>query len=103
MQEPTVELSGLDLELFARQLIDDADAYSGAANTIAQLRSQIPLNLLPAEVPDAGKEGMHHHLGPLFGEEAFTLRDRVAGLPLAHAHFIRAAVRSSRCQNNTLA
>jgi len=38
MQEATIELSRLDLELFARQLIDDADAHSGAANTIAQLR-----------------------------------------------------------------
>jgi hypothetical protein len=39
MQEPTIELSRLDLELFARQLIHDADAQFGAANTIAQLRS----------------------------------------------------------------
>ena len=35
MQEATIELSRLDFELFARQLIHDADAQS---NTIAQLR-----------------------------------------------------------------
>jgi hypothetical protein len=42
MQEATIELSRLDLELFARQLIQDADAQFGAAfvNLLHQIYEQ---------------------------------------------------------------
>jgi hypothetical protein len=46
MQEPAFVLSRLYRVLLARHLVDDVDAYSGRADTIAQFRGQVPLDLL---------------------------------------------------------
>src|SRR5262245_65760265 len=46
MQEPAFVLSRLYRILLACHLVDDIDPHSGRADTIAQFRRQIPLDLL---------------------------------------------------------
>ncbi len=103
MQEPTIELSRLDLELFARQLIDDADAHSGAPHTIAQLRGQIPLDLLAAQCTNAFEERRDANLRPAFGEQHTPGANPVAGDYLVHGHLVGALITAGRGHDEPLA
>ncbi len=47
MEQSSFELPRLDLELFARKLVDHRYTNLSSTDPVAQLRGQIPLDLLP--------------------------------------------------------
>ena len=57
MQQSALKLSRLHFILLARQLIDHRDPRLRVADPVPQLGGQVPLDLLPAQGPDALEQG----------------------------------------------
>ena len=62
------------------------------ANAIAQLGSEIPLDLVSAEVLDAGQDALDQNLRAHFGEKRRAMRDAIAGVALAQVHLKSASI-----------
>src|SRR5450759_3204812 len=88
MQQPAFELPGLDLERSPRGSIDHTDRHARKADSIAQLRSEIPLDLLAAEILDARQDALDQHIGAWLREKRCPVGDAIARVPLAQFHLI---------------
>src|SRR5438046_10080770 len=77
VQQSTLELPRLDLEFGPRSAIDAAYRYAGMTDAVAELRREVRLNLLTAEILDPRPDASNPNLGTRRGD---ALR------PLAHAH-----------------
>src|SRR5207244_11330832 len=98
VQEPSLVLPRLDLELRARCSIDDAHRHAGMTDAVAQLRGKIPLDLLATEVLDARQDAFDQDLGAWLGEKSRPLRDPVARVSFAKMHLPGAPVVARRSQ-----
>ncbi len=103
VQEPTLELPRLDLELGSRGPVDDADRYARVTDPVAQLRGEVPLDLLAAEVLDARQDAADQHLGSRLGKERRTRGDAIARVALAKVHLPGASVVARRSQQKIFA
>ena len=73
VQQSPLELPRLDLEFGPRGAIDDADRDAGMTDAIAQLRGEVPLDLLAAEVLDARQDASDQNLRTRLREERRAL------------------------------
>src|SRR5215471_9914488 len=94
MQELALILARLDQILLAREPIDDSDPDSGLADSVAQLRGEVPLNLLARESSHSLEERSDMDLGAVVGDQGPLGRHRVARISLAHDHLIGALIRT---------
>lgn len=75
MQELAFVLTRLDQILLARELVDDGDPNPGLADPVAQLRGEIPLNLLAREPTHSLEERSDVDLGAAIGDQGPLGRD----------------------------
>src|SRR5215813_4493284 len=80
MQEPALVLARLDQILLAREPIDDSDPDPGLVDPVAQLRGEVPLNLLAREPSHSLEERSDMDLGAAVGDEGPLGRHRVQKL-----------------------
>src|SRR5438270_6326177 len=103
MEQPSFELARLDFQLNARSSIDDPDLDAGLTNAVAQLGSQIPLQLFTAELLDAREQRTNRQLSASFGEQSGLLPDFVFRIAFAHLHLIGASIVAHRGQQQLFA
>src|SRR5260221_14559475 len=92
MQELALVLARFDQVLLAREPIDNLDPDPGLAYPIAQLGSEVPLDLLAREPSHSLEERGDVDFGTAVGDQGPLRRDRVARIPLAHHHLIGAQI-----------
>src|SRR5262249_29928260 len=102
-QELTCVLARLDQILLAREPIDDSDPDPGLADPVAQLRGEVPLNLLAREPAYSFEEWSDMDLGAAVGDEGPLGRHRVARISLANHHLIGALIRARTGHGERLA
>ena len=96
MQQPSLVGARLDLVLLARKLVDHRHANLGVADSVAQLRGQIPLDLLAGKGTDSLQQGADAKLRAAFGEQDPSRAHRVPRVALAHRHLVGTLVASGR-------
>src|SRR3972149_1909109 len=103
VEELAGELARHDDELLARVPVDHADVHARSTDALAQLRGEIPLDLLARELPDARQEWAH--LEPRAGllQERVAHQTPVARIPLAHLHLGGAPAGARRGHRELLA
>src|SRR5215470_18348600 len=97
VKQAALELPRLDLVLLARQSIDDRYANSAAANSIAQLGCQVPLDFLAGQSANAVQERTDLDLRALLAKKRAPRPHRVARIAFAHDHLIGPIIDASRC------
>src|SRR5438309_5321396 len=88
MQQSPLVGARLDLVLLARKLVDDRHANLGVADPVAQLRGQIPLDLLAGKCTDSLQQRADAKLGAAFGEQDPSRAYRVTRVTLTHRHLV---------------
>src|SRR6266481_4616093 len=83
VQQSSLELTGFDLEFGARGSIDDANRYAGVTDPVTQLRGEVPLDLLAAEILDTRQDAFDQDFGAQLGEQRRPLRDPVTRVAFA--------------------
>jgi hypothetical protein len=101
--QASLELPRLDVEFGARRAVDDADRHTRATDAVAQFGREIPLDLLAAEILDAGQDAANENVGAGLGKERRPLGDPIARIALAQMHLIDAAVGAGGRQQQLLA
>src|SRR6266498_3112062 len=96
MQKAALILTRLDCVLLARNSIDDVDSDACLANTIAQFRREIPLDLLSRQSADSIEERRNPDLRAALAQQHPLGRNGIARITLAHHHLISALIRSGR-------
>src|SRR5438270_13768673 len=77
LQAPPLALARLHLVFGSCGPIDHSDRYTGMADAIAQLRGEIPLDLLATEVLDSGQNAPDQDLGAHLRQKRGPLRDPI--------------------------
>src|SRR5438128_11949975 len=103
VEQAAFELSRLDLVLLARKFIDHRYTNLRIANTIAQLRGQIPLDLLAAQSADALEQGPDLEFGAPLGKEHPSKLYDVARIPFTHNHLIDSLIGTGRSDRERVA
>src|ERR1700730_2657401 len=103
MEQAAFELPRLDLVLLWRKFIDDRYTNLGSTDPVAQLRGQIPLDLLAAQATDAVELGADLELGAWVGKEHASRAHGVARIPFVHNHLIEALIGTARSHREPLA
>src|SRR5580700_10136854 len=103
MEQSSFELPRLDLELFARKLVDHRYTNLSSTDPVAQLRGQIPLDLLAAQATDALEQGTDLELGARLGKEHASRVHGVARIPFAHNHLIDPLIGTARSHRERIA
>src|SRR6476646_6323273 len=98
MQQSPLELTRLNFEFGSRSAIDDLDLNTRRANAIAQLRSQIPLQLLAAELLDSCQQWPNCQLSASIGQQNTLLFDFIFRIPFVHLHLISPHICSRRSE-----
>src|SRR4029077_15982167 len=97
------ELPRLDLVLLARKSVDHRYTNLGGTDPVAQLRGQIPLDLLAAQATDAVEQGADLECGAWLGKEHASRVHGVARLSFVHDHLIDALIVPARRHREPLA
>src|SRR5213079_2188132 len=96
MQQPSLVGARLDLVLLTRKLVDHRHANLGVADSVAQLRGQIPLDLLAGKGTDSLQQGADAKLRAALGEQDPSRAHRVPRVALAHRHLVGTLIASGR-------
>src|SRR5215471_9361366 len=103
MEQAAFELPRLDLVLLARKFIDYRDTNLGSTDPVAQLRGQIPLDLLSAQAADAVEQGTDLEFGARLDKEHASRVHPVARIALAHNHLIEPPIGTARSHRERIA
>src|SRR5258705_2367478 len=102
MQQTPFVLPWLDCILFASDLVDHGNTHAGVADTVAQLRREVPLDLLSRERTNSVEQPRYSQLSSgLDKKQAFGF-DRVARVAFSHDHLPCTTVCRCRCQRQFL-
>src|SRR3990172_9273937 len=104
VQQPPAELARLDRVLLARLAVHHLDPHARLPDAVAQLRGEVPLDLLAAELADAGQQRADVELrAARRHERALVTGDGVARVAAAHAHLVQAPVRARGAHGELIA
>jgi hypothetical protein len=103
VEQSPFELPRLDLVLLARKLVDHRYPNLGSADPVAQLRGQIPLDLLAAQTADAVEQRADPELGSRLGKEHASRIHGVARISFVHGHLIDALIGAATGHREPLA
>src|SRR6266498_4975755 len=102
VQQSSFVLPWLDYILLPSDLVDHCNTHAGVADTIAQLRREVPLDLLSREQTNSLEQPGYPQLSSGLNKKRAFGFDRVARVALSHDHLPCTIVCSGRCQRQFL-
>src|SRR6266542_912381 len=102
VQQPSFVLPWLDCILLPSNLVDHRDTHAGVTDAVAQLRREVPLDLLSRERTNSLEQPRYTQLSSRLQKKRAFGFDCVAWVALSHDHLPCTTVCPCRCQRQFL-